>query len=52
MSPERIRGRVRADLWLTPWITVGGYAGKDAVSGQSSAGVTLGGHLRAFDGGH
>jgi len=44
-------GRLRADVWLTPWITVGAYAGKDAVSGLTSGGLGLGGHLRAFDGG-
>lgn len=46
-----LEGRVRADVWLTPWITVGGYAGKGLVDGQASAGLSLGGHLRAFDGG-
>lgn len=44
-------GRLRADVWLTPWITVGAYAGKDAVSGLTSGGLGVGGHLRAFDGG-
>ncbi len=46
-----VEGRVRADVWLTPWITVGAYAGKDVIDGQASAGLSLGGHLRAFDGG-
>ena len=46
-----VEGRVRADVWLTPWITVGAYAGKDVLDGQASAGLSLGGHLRAFDGG-
>lgn len=46
-----VEGRVRADVWLTPWLTAGGYAGKDAVTGQTSAGLSLAGHLRAFDGG-
>ncbi|MBK9037300.1 MAG: hypothetical protein IPL61_39665 [Myxococcales bacterium] len=46
-----VEGRVRADVWLTPWITVGGFAGKDVISGQTSAGLGIGGHIRAFDGG-
>lgn len=46
-----VEGRVRADVWLTPWITAGAYAGKDVLDGQTSAGLSLGGHLRAFDGG-
>lgn len=46
-----VEGRVRADVWLTPWVTVGAYAGKDVLDGQASAGLSLGGHLRAFDGG-
>lgn len=46
-----VEGRVRADAWLTPWLTVGGYVGKDVVSGGTGGGLSLGGHLRAFDGG-
>jgi hypothetical protein len=46
-----IEARVRADLWVTPWITVGAYAGRDVFSAQTSAGLGVGGHLRAFDGG-
>ncbi len=44
-------GRVRADVWLMQWVTVGAYAGKDVLDGQASAGLSPGGHLRAFDGG-
>ncbi|MBP8811077.1 MAG: hypothetical protein KBG48_05800 [Kofleriaceae bacterium] len=46
-----VEGRVRADAWLTPWLTVGGYVGKDVVSGGTGGGLSIGGHLRAFDGG-
>ena len=45
-----VEGRVRADYWLTPWLTVGAYAGRDVMGAQASGGLTLGGHLRAFDG--
>lgn len=46
-----VEARVRADVWLTPWVTVGAYAGRDVFGSQSTAGLGLGGHLRAFDGG-
>ncbi|HVV85724.1 MAG TPA: hypothetical protein VHE35_21845 [Kofleriaceae bacterium] len=42
--------RARGDLWLTPWFTAGAYLGRDALGGQTSGGVDLGFHLRAFDG--
>ena len=42
--------RARGDLWLTPWISAGAYLGRDALGGQTSAGLDLGIHLRAFDG--
>ena len=42
--------RARGDLWLTPWITAGAYLGRDALGGQTSGGLDLGFHLRAFDG--
>lgn len=45
-----VEGRVRADVWLTPWVTLGAYAGRDLFSGTTSGGVGIGGHLRAFDG--
>lgn len=42
--------RARGDLWLTPWITAGAYLGRDALGGQTSGGIDLGVHFRAFDG--
>lgn len=42
--------RARGDLWLTPWMTAGAYLGRDALGGQTSGGLDLGFHLRAFDG--
>ena len=45
-----IEVRARGELWLTPWLTAGGYLGRDALGGQTSAGLDLGFHLRAFDG--
>ncbi|MEZ4399808.1 MAG: hypothetical protein R3B06_07305 [Kofleriaceae bacterium] len=42
-----IEARARADVWMTPWLTVGAYGGKDVVSGVASAGLGIGGHLRA-----
>ena len=45
-----VEARVRADAWLTPWFTVGAYAGRDVTGAQTTAGVGIGGHLRAFDG--
>lgn len=42
--------RARADLWLTPWLTLGLFTGQDALHPTTRAlGLTLGGHIRAFD---
>jgi hypothetical protein len=43
--------RVRADRWLSPWFTIGGFAGVDPFAREVSAGVSFAYHARAFDGG-
>lgn len=45
-----VEGRVRADVWVTPWVTLGAYAGRDVATESTSVGVGIGGHVRAFDG--
>jgi hypothetical protein len=46
-----LEGRVRADLWLNPWITAGAFAGT-AVDGRGTVGgLQLGLHIRALDAG-
>lgn len=46
-----VEPRARADLWLSPWATVGAFAGTDiAQPGSRVLGVYVGGHTRAFDG--
>jgi hypothetical protein len=43
--------RARIDLWLSPWLTLGGFAGTDLRARDVRVvGVTIGGHVRAFDG--
>lgn len=46
-----VEARLRAAAWVTPWLTAGAYAGRDLVSGTIGGGLSLGVHLRAFDGG-
>jgi hypothetical protein len=42
--------RVRADYWVTPWVTVGAFAGGDLIGGGGQmAGAAVSLHLRAFD---
>jgi hypothetical protein len=43
--------RARAELWATPWLTVGAFTGQDLRLRETrSVGLYLGGHVRAFDG--
>jgi hypothetical protein len=42
--------RARLDWWVTPWTTLGAFAGTDVLSESRVVGVALGGHTRAFDG--
>lgn len=46
-----IEARVRAARWLSPWATIGAFAAADLAGAGYSAGLQLGLHLRAFDGG-
>jgi hypothetical protein len=41
--------RVRIDVWLTPWVTVAGFAGSDLDGDSKVVGASLAFHLRAFD---
>lgn len=43
--------RLRVARWLSPWTSVGVFAGIDLSGGGFSAGLSFGAHLRAFDGG-
>lgn len=43
--------RLRVDRWITPWVTAGAFGGVDLSGRGYSAGLSLGLHLRAFDGG-
>ncbi len=46
-----LEGRGRIDAWVSPWMTLGVFAGTDLrVPDTHVVGVSLGGHLRAFDG--
>lgn len=46
-----IEPRARLDLWVSPWATVGAFAGTDIATPDSRVlGVYVGGHARAFDG--
>jgi hypothetical protein len=40
--------RGRADLWLTPWLTIGGVLGKSVLGEGWMGGVALGFHTHAF----
>ena len=47
-----IRPRLSAQRWVTPWVSVGASAGTNlARRGETSFGLFVGGHLRAFDAG-
>lgn len=44
-----IRPRLSAQRWVTPWVSVGASAGTNLASrGETSVGLFVGGHLRAF----
>ncbi|MCB9562086.1 MAG: hypothetical protein H6708_16910 [Kofleriaceae bacterium] len=46
-----VEPRLRAEAWLSPWMTVGAFAGSDLLHpGGEVMGVYLGAHVRAFDG--
>jgi len=42
--------RARADVWVSPRVALGAYAGADAITGLPSGGMILSTHWRAFDG--
>jgi hypothetical protein len=46
-----VEARVRATRWLSPWLSAGAFAGADVTGGGFALGLSLGAHLRAFDGG-
>jgi hypothetical protein len=46
-----LEARGRVDAWLSPWLTVGVFAGRDLRAENTHLiGISLAGHLRAFDG--
>jgi hypothetical protein len=46
-----LEARGRVDAWLSPWLTVGVFAGRDLRAENTHlVGISLAGHLRAFDG--
>ena len=45
-----IEPRVAIDRWVSPWVTVGAFAGGSLLHrGDTSFGLTVTGHVRAFD---
>jgi hypothetical protein len=47
-----VRPRVAAERWMTPWVSAGASVGTNLLErGETSVGLFLAGHLRAFDGG-
>lgn len=50
-SRAAIEPRVRLEAWVSPWLTLGAFAGSDLLSPGPAAGAFLSGHTRAFDGG-
>ena len=51
MARPTAEARVRVARWLSPWASAGAFAGADLFGRGYSAGLQLGVHLRAFDGG-
>jgi hypothetical protein len=49
VSPA-LEARARADLWLSPNVSLGVWGGSDLVTRAPSAGLVLSSHLRPFDG--
>lgn len=45
-----VEPRARLEAWVSPWFTLGAFAGTDLVSSAPSFGAFLSGHTRAFDG--
>lgn len=46
-----VQPRVRAEAWLGPWLSLGGFAGGDLLGrGERAAGLFVSLHARAFDG--
>lgn len=47
-----VEPRARLEAWISPWMSLGAFAGADLTARESrSFGVFLAGHTRAFDGG-
>lgn len=45
-----VEARGRADLWITPRVSLGAYAGADVLTGMPTGGLTFAMHRRGFDG--
>lgn len=49
-SAALVRPRLAAERWLSPWISAGASVATNLLQrGETSVGVFIGGHLRAFD---
>jgi hypothetical protein len=44
-----VEPRVKIDMWLTPWITIAGFAGGELDGDSKMVGASIAYHLRAFD---
>jgi hypothetical protein len=44
-----VEPRVKIDVWLTPWITIAGFAGGELDGDSRMIGASIAYHLRAFD---
>jgi hypothetical protein len=44
-----LQARVRVDLWVTPWITLGATVGESLDRAETTVIVSIGGHVVAFD---
>ena len=51
MARPAAEARVRVARWLSPWASAGAFVGTDLFGRGYAAGLQLGVHLRAFDGG-
>jgi hypothetical protein len=49
-SRASIEPRARIEAWVSPWMTLGAFAGSDLLAPAPSFGAFLSGHTRAFDG--
>jgi hypothetical protein len=44
-----VEPRLHLGFWLSPWVSIGGFAGGDLTGDSQVAGASLAFHVRAFD---